>query len=94
MPPPPAVMIVAEIGEDREEPGRKASVWRKTLVLLIEAHEDFRHQVVCVGGVVQIAPRKGEERFLPPNHQPVQRGVVAMLEGFEIGVVVVGVRGH
>ena len=59
---------------------------------MVETNEDFGHQIVCIGGVVQVTPREGEERFLPPCHQPVKRSIVTVLEGLEVGAVVVGVR--
>ena len=64
------------------------------MVLLIEPDKDFGYQIVCVGGVVQVAPRKSEERFLPPGHQAIQRGVITLLEGTKVGVVVVGGGSH
>jgi len=91
---PPAMVIVAEIGKNGEEPGRKARVGSETFILLVKTDKDFGHQIVCVGGIMQIPPRESEERFLPPSHQTVQSGVVTVLEGMKVSVIVVGIRGH
>jgi len=94
MPLPPAMVVVAEIGEDGEEPGRETGVGCQTVFLLVETDKDLRHQIVGVGGVVQVSPRKREERLLPPGHQTVERGVITALKRLKVGTIVVGGRGH
>ena len=76
---PPAVVIVAEIGERGEEPGGNFCVGPKPCALLMEPHERLGDEVMRVGPVLHIAPGEGEQRPLPAGDQLVERGIPPLL---------------
>ncbi len=90
----PAVMVVAEIGERREQPGGKVGVRAEPIAVLVKANEHARDEVVGVGGVLQVAVSVGQERALPARDQAIERGGVALLKGGEAGAIGGGVGGH
>lgn len=94
MPPTPPVVVVAQVRKDREEPRREPGLGRQSLVLLVKPHEHLGYEVVGVRSVVNVPPGKGEQRLLPPRHQPVKRSIVALLQCMQVGIVVDGVGVH
>ena len=66
---PPAILIVAKIGERSEQPRGNFRVGSQTQPLLIKAYKGLCDQVSRISGVLHVAPGKREKRFFPARNQ-------------------------
>ena len=82
------MMIAAQIGQGGEQPRRQIGFRPQFLPLLMQPEEEFRDQVVGIGGVLHVAPGEREHPPLPSRDQAVQRQVIAVPQEGEIRAVV------
>ena len=87
-------MVMAEIGQRREQSRTELGVRMQTLAILIQLYEFLRQQVLCVRLVLTVPVRKTVQRALPASDQAVERCRLTLLQRKESLLIVCGVSGH